>query len=234
LKKFFPNAQLEILTGLTVALALVPEAIAFSFVAKVDPLVGVFAAVIVCLITSLFGGRPGMISGATGAMAVVMTSLVVQHGVQHLFAAIVLAGIFQVSFGLMRWGKFVHLIPLPVTIGFVNGLALVIGMAQLEQFRVASPGATRCEWSTRARPRHDRGKASAPSSRTAGRCDRTMNSRTRLDRQQVSLPYLLAGSYTCEGCIRFVMPPKTHEVDYRRTSFFLLRRKCVPDSSPAG
>ncbi len=139
LKRLFPNAQLEILTGLTVALALVPEAIAFSFVARVEPLVGVFAAVIVCLITSLFGGRPGMISGATGAMAVVMVSLVVQHGVQHLFAAIVLAGVFQVAFGLMRWGKFVHLIPLPVTIGFVNGLALVIGMAQLEQFRVASP-----------------------------------------------------------------------------------------------
>jgi sulfate permease, SulP family len=138
-KRFFPNAQLEILTGLTVALALVPEAIAFSFVAHVDPLVGVYAAVIVCLITALFGGRPGMISGATGAMAVVMASLVLEHGVQHLFAAIVLAGLFQVVFGLLRWGKFVHLIPLPVTIGFVNGLALVIGLAQVEQFRVTTP-----------------------------------------------------------------------------------------------
>lgn len=140
IKQWFPNAQLEVLTGLTVALALVPEAIAFAFVAKVDPLVGLFAAVIVCLITSLFGGRPGMISGATGAMAVVMTSLVVQHGVQHLFAAVILAGVFQLGFGVMRWGKFVHLIPLPVTFGFVNGLALVIGMAQLEQFKTAAPG----------------------------------------------------------------------------------------------
>lgn len=139
IKTLFPNAQLEVLTGLTVALALVPEAIAFAFVAKVDPLVGLFAAVIVCLVTSLFGGRPGMISGATGAMAVVMTSLVVQHGVQHLFAAVILAGVFQLAFGAMRWGKFVHLIPLPVTFGFVNGLALVIGLAQLEQFRTTGP-----------------------------------------------------------------------------------------------
>ena len=139
ISRWFPNAQLEILTGLTVALALVPEAIAFSFVAKVDPLVGLFAAIIVGLITSLFGGRPGMISGATGAMAVVMTSLVVTHGVQHLFAAVVLAGVFQVTFGVLRFGKFVHLIPLPVTIGFVNGLALVIGLAQVEQFRSPNP-----------------------------------------------------------------------------------------------
>jgi SulP family sulfate permease len=145
LKQYFPNAQLEILTGLTVALALVPEAIAFAFVAKVAPLVGIFAAIIVCLVTSLFGGRPGMISGATGAMAVVMTSLVVTHGVTYLFAAIILAGILQVVFGLLRWGKFVHLIPLPVTIGFVNGLALVIGYAQLEQFRVMGP-AGQSEW----------------------------------------------------------------------------------------
>lgn len=136
LNRIVPNAQLEILTGLTVALALVPEAIAFAFVAKVDPLVGLFAAVILGLVTSLFGGRPGMISGATGAMAVVMTALVVSHGVQHLFAAVLLAGLLQVAFGVLRWGKFVHLIPLPVTIGFVNGLALVIGLAQLEQFRI--------------------------------------------------------------------------------------------------
>ncbi len=135
LKSFFPNGQLEILTGLTVALALVPEAIAFAFVAKVDPLVGVYAAIIVCLLTALLGGRPGMISGATGAMAVVMTSLVVSHGTGYLFAAVILTGVLQIAFGLLRWGKFVHLIPLPVTIGFVNGLALVIGYAQLEQFR---------------------------------------------------------------------------------------------------
>ena len=142
IRQLFPNGQLEILSGLTVALALVPEAIAFAFVAKVPPLVGLFAAIIVCLITSVFGGRPGMISGATGAMAVVMTSLVLLHGVQHLFAAVVLAGLFQLVFGLMRWGKFVHLIPLPVTFDFVNGLALVIGMAQLEQFRTTMPDGT--------------------------------------------------------------------------------------------
>ena len=140
IRLLFPNARLEILTGLTVALALVPEAIAFAFVAKVDPLVGLFAAVIVCFITSLLGGRPGMISGATGAMAVVMTSLVVTHGVQFLFAAVILAGMFQLLFGALRFGKFVHLIPLPVTFGFVNGLALVIGMAQLEQFKTDSGG----------------------------------------------------------------------------------------------
>jgi len=137
LKALFPNGQLEILTGLTVALALVPEAIAFAIVAHVPPLVGVFAAIIVCLTTALLGGRPGMISGATGAMAVVMTSLVLTHGTQYLFAAVVLTGLLQGVFGLLRWGKFVHLIPLPVTIGFVNGLALVIGYAQLEQFKEA-------------------------------------------------------------------------------------------------
>ena len=137
--RLFPNARLEVLTGLTVALALVPEAIAFAFVAKVDPLVGLFAAVIVCFLTSLLGGRPGMISGATGAMAVVMTSLVVTHGVQYLFAAVILAGGLQLAFGALRFGKFVHLIPLPVTFGFVNGLALVIGMAQLRQFRAVAP-----------------------------------------------------------------------------------------------
>ncbi|HEY4262364.1 MAG TPA: SulP family inorganic anion transporter [Schlesneria sp.] len=130
-----PNVQVEVLSGLTVALALVPEAIAFAFVAKVDPLVGIYAAVIVCLITSLFGGRPGMISGATGAMAVVMTSLVNEHGTGYLFAAVLLAGCLQIAFGLMHWGKFVHLIPLPVTVGFVNGLALVIGIAQFQQFK---------------------------------------------------------------------------------------------------
>lgn len=137
--QWFPNSRLEVLTGLTVALALVPEAIAFAFVAKVAPLVGLFAAVIVCLVTSLLGGRPGMISGATGAMAVVMTSLVVQHGVHHLFAAVILAGVLQLAFGLFKWGKFIHLVPLPVTFGFVNGLALVIAKAQLEQFKIRTP-----------------------------------------------------------------------------------------------
>lgn len=129
------NPTLEVLAGLTVALALVPEAIAFAFVAGVDPLIGLSAAVIMAFVTALIGGRPGMISGATGATAVVMTPLVASHGVEYLFAAIIVTGILQVAFGLLKWGKFARLIPLPVMIGFVNGLAIVIGLAQLGNFR---------------------------------------------------------------------------------------------------
>lgn len=128
--------KIEILAGLTVALALVPEAVAFSFVAGVHPLVGLYAAFIVGLITALFGGRPGMISGATGALAVVMVALVAQHGVQYLFATVVLMGILQTAAGLFRLGKFIRLVPHPVMLGFVNGLAIVIFMAQLTQFQV--------------------------------------------------------------------------------------------------
>ena len=126
----------EILSGLTVALALVPEAVAFAFVAGVHPLVGLYAAFIVGLITAVFGGRPGMISGATGALAVVMVSLVAQHGVEYLFATVVLMGLIQVFVGIMRWGKFIRLVPHPVMLGFVNGLAIVIFLAQLGQFQV--------------------------------------------------------------------------------------------------
>ncbi|MEO0391340.1 MAG: SulP family inorganic anion transporter [Pseudomonadota bacterium] len=128
--------RVEILAGLTVALALVPEAVAFAFVAGVHPLVGLYAAVIVGLITALIGGRPGMISGATGALAVVMVSLVAVHGVEYLFATVVLMGLIQVFAGIMQWGKFIRLVPHPVMLGFVNGLAIVIGMAQLSQFKV--------------------------------------------------------------------------------------------------
>ena len=126
----------EVLSGLTVALALVPEAVAFAFVAGVEPLVGLYAAFIVGLITALFGGRPGMISGATGALAVVMVSLVSEHGVEYLFATVVLMGLIQIVVGLMRWGKFIRLVPHPVMLGFVNGLAIVIFLAQLGQFKV--------------------------------------------------------------------------------------------------
>lgn len=126
----------ELLSGLTVALALVPEAVAFAFVAGVHPLVGLYAAFIVGLITAIFGGRPGMISGATGALAVVMVSLVAQHGVEYLFATVVLMGLIQIFVGLMRWGKFIRLVPHPVMLGFVNGLAIVIFLAQLTQFQV--------------------------------------------------------------------------------------------------
>ena len=131
------NVKDDILSGLTVALALVPEAVAFAFVAGVDPLVGLYAAFIVGLITSLFGGRPGMISGATGALAVVMVSLVAEHGIEYLFATVVLMGVIQVLAGVFKLGKFVRLIPHPVMLGFVNGLAIVIFKAQLGQFKIS-------------------------------------------------------------------------------------------------
>lgn len=129
------NPRADILSGLTVALALVPEAIAFAFVAKLDPLVGLYAAFIVGLITSVFGGRSGMISGATGAMAVVMVGLVTVYGPEYLFAAVLLAGIIQVLAGVFQMGKFIRLVPYPVMLGFVNGLAIVIFLAQLGQFK---------------------------------------------------------------------------------------------------
>ncbi|MEL7452452.1 MAG: SulP family inorganic anion transporter [Pseudomonadota bacterium] len=137
LNAFTPTRiKTELLSGLTVALALVPEAVAFAFVAGVEPLVGLYAAFIVGLVTALFGGRPGMISGATGALAVVMVALVQTHGVQYLFATVVLMGLLQVAAGLFRLGKFIRLVPHPVMLGFVNGLAIVIGLAQLSQFQV--------------------------------------------------------------------------------------------------
>jgi SulP family sulfate permease len=132
----FGRLRMELLSGLTVALALVPEAVAFAFVAGVNPLVGLYAAFLVGLITALFGGRPGMISGATGALAVVMVALVAQHGVEYLFATVVLMGALQIFAGLMQWGKFIRLVPHPVMLGFVNGLAIVIFLAQMTQFKV--------------------------------------------------------------------------------------------------
>ena len=130
----------DVLSGLTVALALVPEAIAFAFVAGVEPLVGLYAAFMVGLITATKGGRPGMISGATGALAVVMVALVADHGVEYLFAAVVLMGVLQITAGAFRLGKFIRMVPHPVMLGFVNGLAIVIFLAQLGQFGV--PGDT--------------------------------------------------------------------------------------------
>jgi SulP family sulfate permease len=129
--------QNEILSGLTVALALVPEAVAFAFVAGVDPLVGLYAAFMVGLLASIFGGRPGMISGATGSMAVVMVALVAQHGVEYLFATVILTGLLQIGAGLLRLGKYIRIVPYPVMLGFVNGLAIVIFLAQLQHFHVA-------------------------------------------------------------------------------------------------
>ena len=130
------NVKNDILSGVTVALALVPEAVAFAFVAGVEPMVGLYAAFMMGLLTSVFGGRPGMISGATGATAVVMVSLVAIHGVQYLFAAVVLAGVIQILAGIFKLGKYIRIVPHPVMLGFVNGLAIVIFLAQLGQFKV--------------------------------------------------------------------------------------------------
>jgi SulP family sulfate permease len=152
LVEFTPSViKTELLSGLTVALALVPEAVAFAFVAGVHPLVGLYAAFIVGLITALMGGRPGMISGATGALAVVMVALVAQHGVEYLFATVILMGILQILAGVFHLGKFIRLVPHPVMLGFVNGLAIVIFLAQLSQFKVpgtaeASEGIFSGQW----------------------------------------------------------------------------------------
>jgi len=144
------NAKNDILSGLTVALALVPEAVAFAFVAGVDPLVGLYAAFMIGLITSIFGGRPGMISGATGALAVVMVALVAkgnamgvegeQLGLYYLFATVILMGFIQMLAGVFKLGKFVRLIPHPVMMGFVNGLAIVIFLSQLGMFMTVENG----------------------------------------------------------------------------------------------
>jgi len=146
LKKETQNVKGDILSGLTVALALVPEAVAFAFVADIDPIIGLYGAFMMGLITAIFGGRPGMISGATGALAVVMVSLIKEAGekfpeienagVQFLFATLILMGIIQILAGVLKFGKFARLIPHPVMLGFVNGLAIVIGMSQVGMFKV--------------------------------------------------------------------------------------------------
>jgi len=129
------SAKDDVLSGLTVALALVPEAVAFAFVAGVPPLAGLYAAFIIGLVTATFGGRPGMISGATGAIAVVIISLVAEHGVAYLFPTVVLMGLIQICCGALKLGRFVRLIPYPVMLGFVNGLAIVIFWAQRSSFQ---------------------------------------------------------------------------------------------------
>lgn len=133
------SPRAEVLSGLTVALALVPEAVAFAFLAGVPPLVGLYAAFIICLITSVLGGRPGMISGATGAMGVVVVALVANHGIGYLFPAVVLCGVIQLIVGILKLGKFIRIVPHPVMLGFVNGLAVVILMAQFGSFRTLGP-----------------------------------------------------------------------------------------------
>ncbi len=128
----------DVLSGLTVALALVPEAIAFAFVAGVSPLIGLYSAFFLGLFSAVLGGRPGMISGATGAMAVVVVALVAEHGVEYLFPTVILCGLLQIAVGLGRLGKLIRMVPHPVMLGFVNGLAIVIGLAQLGSFKTLS------------------------------------------------------------------------------------------------
>ena len=141
------NIKNDVLSGLTVALALVPEAVAFAILAHLPAIVGLYAAFTVGLIAAMIGGRPGMISGATGAIAVVVGSLVLQHGAEYLFAAVVVMGAIQILFGILKLGKFIRLVPHPVFLGFVNGLAMVIFLAQLEHFKVELPDGTK-EWVT--------------------------------------------------------------------------------------
>ncbi|HYG16023.1 MAG TPA: SulP family inorganic anion transporter [Bacteroidia bacterium] len=138
--------KIEVLSGLTVALALIPEAVAFALIAGLPPLTGLYAAFTIGFVTSILGGRPGMISGATGAIAVVIVSLAKSHGIEYIFATVVLAGIIQVTAGALRLGKFIRLVPHPVMFGFVNGLAVVIFLSQLTQFKIGVSGAE--QWMT--------------------------------------------------------------------------------------
>jgi len=132
------NLKTELLSGLTVALALVPEAIAFAFVAGVSPIIGLYSAFFIGLICAIFGGRPGMISGATGAMAVVVVSLVAIHGIEYLFPTVILCGLLQLLVGFARLGVLIRMVPHSVMLGFVNGLAIVICMAQFGSFKTVS------------------------------------------------------------------------------------------------
>ena len=129
------NYKTEVLSGITVAMALIPEAVAFALIAGLSPLTGLYAAFMMGLVTSILSGRPGMISGATGAVAVVLVALAQQYGVEYVFAAVILAGILQVITGALRMGKLMRLVPHPVIFGFVNGLAIIIFMSQLAQFK---------------------------------------------------------------------------------------------------
>ena len=139
------DLRTEILSGLTAALSLVPEVVGFALVAHVNPLTGLYAAFILCLVAAIFGGRPGMISGAAGSMAVVSAALVVQHGVEYLFATIILTGLLQIAFACFRLGKLIRMVPHPVMIGFVDGLAIIIASAQLQHFHQRSPSG-RLSW----------------------------------------------------------------------------------------
>lgn len=133
----------EILAGFTVAMTMIPESLSFAILAGFSPLTGLYAAFIMGLITAVFGGRPGMVSGGAGATVVVLITLMQSHGVEYVFAAVALAGFLQLLVGVFKLGKFIRLVPQPVMYGFVNGLAIIIFMAQLQQFRVTEAGVSR-------------------------------------------------------------------------------------------
>jgi len=140
------NIKNEILAGLTVAMTMIPESLSFAILAGLSPLIGLYGAFIMGIITAIFGGRPGMVSGGAGATVITLIALYVAHGQEYIFAAVALAGIFQILVGIFKLGNFVRLIPQPVMFGFLNGLAIVIFMSQLEQFKISSNGIT--EWLT--------------------------------------------------------------------------------------
>ncbi len=132
--------KVEILAGLTVAMTMIPESLSFAILAGFPPLVGLYAAFIMGLVTSIFGGRPGLVSGGAGATVVVLIALMQSHGLEYVFAAVALAGVIQILIGVFKFGKFIRLVPQPVMYGFVNGLAIIIFMAQFEQFKTISNG----------------------------------------------------------------------------------------------
>ncbi|WP_042721273.1 SulP family inorganic anion transporter [Flavobacterium sp. B17] len=138
------NYKNELLAGFTVAMTMIPESLSFAILAGLSPLTGLYAAFMMGLVTAIFGGRPGMVSGGAGATIVVLIALIKTHGIEYLFATVILAGVFQMLVGILKWGKFVRLIPQPVMYGFLNGLAVIIFMAQVEQFKVTQNGIT--EW----------------------------------------------------------------------------------------
>jgi len=136
------NYKTEVLAGLTVAMTMIPESLSFAILAGLTPLTGLYAAFLMGLITAIFGGRPGMVSGGAGATVVVLIALMQSHGVEYVFAAVALAGVLQITVGLLRLGKFIRLVPQSVMYGFVNGLAIIIFMSQIEQFKAGDTGDT--------------------------------------------------------------------------------------------
>ena len=137
LNEFKENSKLEVLSGLTVSFALMPECIAFAIVAHLSPFVCLYTAAIICLITAILGGRPGLISGAAGSVAVVSVALVISHGVEYLYLAVILMGLIQILVGVFKLAKFIRLVPQPVVYGFLNGLAIIIFLSQFEQFKTS-------------------------------------------------------------------------------------------------